>query len=497
MLNTQPSALSPQPSALSGSLFAGIDVGTQGVRVVVADAGGEVRARSSAPLETADGPGGRAEQRPDDWWLAAVACLRAATASLGAEAQRIAALAVTATSGTICLLDARGRPVAPAIMYRDRRAAQEAADLNLAAAGLCERLGYRFDASFGLPKLLWLRRHMPEQLASAAQICHAADLVVGRLTGDYATSDWSHALKSGYDLIALRWPEELLETLGLPLAKLPRVVAPASPIAQVSRAAAEATGLPAGATVVAGMSDGCAAQIAGGAAAPGQWLSVLGTTLVLKGVSAQLPRDPQGRVYAHRHPDGHWLPGAASSTGGAALAARFPGEDLAALDARAAALTPSGAICYPLEGRGERFPFVAPQAEGFMLGAGAGREAAYTAVLEGVAYLERLAFAELEALGYAVDGPVHAAGGGARSPIWLQIRADVLGRPLLVPREVEAAFGAAVIAAAAGAHPGLGAATRAMSHARAEVHPRPDASRYDAPYARFVEELRRRGYLNG
>jgi len=94
-----------------------------------------------------------------------------------------------------------------------------------------------------------------------------------------------------------------------------------------------------------------------------------------------------------------------------------------------------------------------------------------------------------------VEGPIRAAGGGARSPAWLQIRADVLGRPLIVPREVEAAFGAAVIAAAARAHPGLGAATRAMSHARAEVRPRPDAARYAQPYERFLAELRRRGYL--
>jgi xylulokinase len=380
-------------------------------------------------------------------------------------------------------------------MYSDRRAAQEAAELNLAAADLCARLGYRFDASFGLPKLRWLRRHAPDQLAAAARVAHAADLIVGRLTGEYAVSDWSHALKSGYDLQSLRWPEEVMAALDLPLAKLPRVVAPASVIAGVSRAAAAETGLPPTAIVVAGMSDGCAAQIAGGAAEPGQWLSVLGTTLVLKGVSATLPRDPQGRVYAHRHPDGHWLPGAASNTGGAALAVRFPGADLAALDARAAALTPGGAICYPLQGVGERFPFVAPAAEGFLLGAGDDREAEYTATLEGVAYLERLAYAELERLGYVVAGPIRAAGGGARSPVWLQIRADVLGRALAVPREVEAAFGAAVIAAAARAHPGLGAATRAMSHARAEVQPRADAARYEAPYARFVAELRARGYL--
>jgi xylulokinase len=169
---------------------------------------------------------------------------------------------------------------------------------------------------------------------------------------------------------------------------------------------------------------------------------------------------------------------------------------LAALDARAAAITPGGAICYPLQGIGERFPFVAPAAAGFLIGANDHSEAEYTAILEGVAYLERLAYAELAAIGYVVAGPVRTAGGGARSPVWLQIRADVLGRTLVVPREIEAAFGAAVIAAAAQAHPGLGAATRAMSHARAEVHPHPDASRYTEPYNRFIAELHRRGYYS-
>lgn len=485
-----------QHTALTPPLFAGIDVGTQGVRVVVTDAHGNVCARATAPLYTRNSPDGRAEQNPEDWWAAASACLRSVVAHLGNAAQAIAALAVTATSGTICLLDSIGRPLEPAIMYCDRRARAEATELNLAAADLCARLGYRFDASFGLPKLLWLRRNAPASLATASHVAHAADMIVGRLTDDYATTDWSHALKSGYDLIGLRWPEELLLSLDLPLQKLPRVVAPTTPIASISRTAAEATGMPPTACVVAGMSDGCAAQIAGGATAPGQWLSVLGTTLVFKGVSATLPHDPQGRVYAHRHPEGHWLPGAASNIGGAALAARFPTADLIALDRQAAAITPSPAICYPLEGRGERFPFGSTIAEGFLLGRDISREAEYTAILEGVAYVERLAFSELTALGYLVEGPIRAAGGGARSSIWLQIRADVLGRPLLVPNEIEAAFGAAVIAAAAVAHPGLNAATSAMSHTRIEVQPRPDATRYDAPYACFLAELRHRGYLD-
>ncbi len=477
-------------------LFAGIDVGTQGVRVMVADVTGAVVARASAPLSTHTHPDGRVEQNPTAWWTAACSCLRQVTQTIGAQTERIAALAVTATSGTICLLDAQGQPLGPAIMYRDQRALAEANELNQCAVELRERLGYRFDASFGLPKLLWLQRHARAELAAARYVAHAADVIVGGLCGDYGTSDWSHALKSGYDLLNLDWPRDLLADLDLPVAKLPRVVAPGTPIGTITPVAALSTGLPRSALVVAGMSDGCAAQIAGGAVQPGQWLSVLGTTMVFKGVSADLPHDPQGRVYAHRHPEGHWLPGAASSTGGAALAARFPNADLAALDAQALLRSPGSAICYPLQGQGERFPFVAPQARGFLSGAAPDDPVAeYTAILEGVAYLERLAYETFRQLGYAVVGPIRAAGGGARSPVWLQLRADILGATLVVPAEVEAAFGAAIIAAGALGYPGLSAATQAMSHLRHEVAPRPDAERYAVPYQRFLAALEERGLI--
>ena len=476
------------------ALVVGVDVGTQGLRVQVADAAGRVVAQASRGLDSDVASDGRFEQDPEQWWSAAAAGLRQVTAALGARGGALAALAVTATSGTICLLDGWGAPLRPAMMYGDRRATAEAALLNQAGAALIGRLGYRFDASFGLPKLLWLRRHEPATFAAARFLAHAPDLLVGRLTGEYGVGDWSHALKTGYDLIDLRWPD-LLGELDLPAHRLPAIVAPGATIGQVTPEAAAATGLPAGMPVVGGMTDGCAAQIAGGAIEPGQWLSVLGTTFVVKGVTRELLRDPAGRIYSHRHPERAWLPGAASSTGGEVLARSFAGADLAALDARAAALTPSGAICYPLERVGERFPFAHPAARGFLLGAEAGSEKHYTASLEGVAYLERLAYDTLAELGAPIEGPIRVAGGGARSRAWLQIRADVLGRPLAVPEQTEAAFGAAVLAASASLYPGLAAAARAMVHSREVVHPRPDAVRYAPHYARFVAALEERGYL--
>ena len=187
-------------------LVVGIDVGTQGVRVQIADSVGRVVAQVSHSVPSQLSADGWFEQDPDHWWRAAALGLRQATAALGSRSAALAALSITATSGTICLLDGRGRALRPAIMYSDRRATAEAELLNQAGAALASKLGYRFDASFGLPKLLWLQRHEPEACAAARYYAHSGDVLVGRLTGEYGTSDWSQALKSGYDLADLRWP---------------------------------------------------------------------------------------------------------------------------------------------------------------------------------------------------------------------------------------------------------------------------------------------------
>src|SRR5581483_4428230 len=131
-----------------------------------------------------------------------------------------------------------------------------------------------------------------------------ADYLAGRLTGGPVATDFSHALKTGYDLLGQDWPAAVLDQLGLPVAMLPEVVRPGTRLGSVAAAAAEHTGLVAGTPVLAGMTDGCAAQIAAGALTPGSWNSVLGTTLVLKGVTVERLADPGGAVYSHRHPDG-------------------------------------------------------------------------------------------------------------------------------------------------------------------------------------------------
>jgi sugar (pentulose or hexulose) kinase len=248
--------------------------------------------------------------------------------------------------------------------------------------------------------------------------------------------------------------------------------------------------------IVAGMTDGCAAQVATAALAPGQWCSALGTTLVLKGSTSELLHDPSGAVYCHRNPDGGWLPGGASSTGAGVLASELPGADLDALTARARERgVPAGAT-YPLAGRGERFPFVADAATGFDVGGPRDGDpvARLQRVAHGVAYVERLAFDVLAGLGADVSGPVVATGGATRNGWWTQLRADVLQRPIDVPEHAGSAIGSAVLAAAPVGR--LAATARAM--VRMRHHVEPDASRAEEltdGYERLVAALRERGWL--
>ena len=332
----------PSPTS---PLVAGIDLATAEARVCIAAPDGTVVARAAAALASPQRPEpGASEQDARSWWPAVVEALRGALAGVDGE---VVAVAVAATSGTVVLADRQGEPVGPAVLYDDRRAPAP----------------QRWD--------LLLRR-----VEGVAHAWHASDLVVHRLTGAPPATDWSHALKTGYDPGEGRWGPA-----GEAAARRPEVRQPASEAGAVSCAASEATGLPAGASVRLGMTDACAAQVAAGADRPGRFVSVLGTTLVVKGASDDRIDDPASGVYSHRHPDGWWLPGGASNTGGGSLGSRFPKEALADLDERAADHGPASTVCYPLPGRGERFPFACDEARELWAAPPAGEGDRYRAVL--------------------------------------------------------------------------------------------------------------------
>lgn len=469
----------------------GIDLGTQSVRVSLVEEDGAVADSGSAPLTSIRSDDVRHEQDPEVWWETVGEAARKVTGDLGNR--EVGGLAICSTSGTILLADDDGRPLTPAVMYNDGRASDEARVVQEAGEEFWSSLGYQMKSSFALPRLLWLLRSGAGE--GASRMMHQADFVASRLAGEPVATDWSHALKTGWDLVNERWPEEVLERLEIPVELLPPVVRPGTRIGEVGRSAAEHTGIPAGTAIRAGMTDSCAAQIAAGALEEGRWNSVLGTTLALKGVTRKLLRDPTGAVYCHRHPDGGWLPGGASNTGAVVISQEFPDRDLEELDDEAERHGPAKTVVYPLTTEGERFPFANSEAQGFQIGEPEDETDYYRAILEGVAFVERLCFVHLESLGARVSGPVALTGGGAKSPVWSQIRADVLGLPVVIPPSSEGSVGMAVLARAG--EGSVAEATR-RSEALARFEPREDRDgRLAENFERLATAFVERGYISG
>lgn len=468
----------------------------------MADERGQVIAHATkefARVAIPDLPPGHLEQNPDDWWNAARECLSAVTAQLreaGRNTQEIVAGAVDSTSGTIVLMDAQQRPIRPALMYNDRRAGSEADKINEVSREFCGKVGYRFNSSFALPKILWLVRHEPENWARTRYVVHAADYIVGKLTGIFDVTDQSNALKTGFDLVDFQWPDFIEKEFGIEQARLPRVILSGETIAPVSQSCAVVTGLSTRTTIVAGMTDSSADQVASGAHRVGDWNTVLGTTITLKGLTRQLLKDPLGRVYCHRHPLGYWMPGGASNVGARVLDERFPGVDKAAFGRVALELSPTPLTIYPLTQRGERFPFHQPDAVGFTEGEARNDEELYAAHLEGVAFTERLAYDVVTELGAEVGERIYTTGGGAKSLEWLQIRADVLGRELARASHANAAMGCTIIAASHTLFNDIAEATAQMVQIDQVIAPREDLQvRYEEACQRFLTALRQRGYV--
>ncbi|MDP1847526.1 MAG: FGGY family carbohydrate kinase [Solirubrobacteraceae bacterium] len=455
----------------------GLDVGTGSARAIAVAADGAVAGRGAHPLHSRR-DGDRHEQDPASWWEATAAACRAALKDVAAE--RIGAVATCATSGTILLAGRDGRPCAAALMYDDARAAEQARRLGL-------------PTSWALPKLHWLLENERDTTGGGRTLAHQVDVVTRRLAGHAVPTDSSHALKSGYDVTAGAWPAAVVDDLG---DLLPEVVAPGTRLGTVCAAAAAATGLPAGTPIVAGMTDGCAGQIAAGALHPGDCNSVLGTTLVLKGCSREPVEDRAHGIYSHRAPDGGWLPGGASSSGAGALTAAFPGRDLDALGEQAVAHEHTRVLAYPLVSRGERFPFAAPDAEAFTLGTPQGDGERAAALMQGLALVERLCLEGLERLGAPVSGELSLTGGATRNRRWCQLRADALGRPARLPEQTGSAFGMAILAIAAIADERVADAARRMSRTQAVFEPRAAMRAHlDEQYERLVGEFLRRGWL--
>jgi sugar (pentulose or hexulose) kinase len=476
-------------------IFIGVDVGSQGVRVMALDDTGELLASAAVTFELS---GTREEQSPAEWWKALIGCLSRIVHDLKGchTAISIEALTVTSTSGTMIALDERNEPLGPALMYSDPRSKLEAEACTLAAQG--DASAYTtFHASSGLPKILWFGNQYPHLIERTKRWVHAADYLIGKLSGVWGVTDYTNCLKTGYDLMRDRWPLYITEKLGIPSEWLPTVVAPGTLLGMISQEASQLTGLPADVRIVAGMTDGCASQIASGAIRPGDWNTTIGTTMVVKGVTKLPILDPLGRLYNHKHPQGFWMPGGASNTGADWVSRDYSGADLATLNQFAGGMTPTPWLAYPLGQKGERFPFISANACGFEP-QGLTPEQRFAARMEGVAYVEQLSYDIIEELSGERVSAIYTAGGASNSQIWLQIRSSVSGRPIQKMQHTEGAAGAAILAASQTRFSSIEEAGSAMIRPELIVSPGEASAceQYEERYQQFVQLLGEKGFYS-
>jgi sugar (pentulose or hexulose) kinase len=414
-------------------LALGIDIGTSGVRVAAIDRDERLVAFAASAMPPAQRDGDRITQDPAVW----VHGLDDAMARLAGMVNlaRIGALAVDGTSGTLVAVDGDGRPVAAGSLYNDR--ADDAAIAAIAAVAPINSAAH--GATSPLARAIRLQR-----LGGVARILHQADWIAGQLSGRFDVSDENNALKTGYDPIARRWPAWLAAT-GVAQEKLPAVVPAGTAVGGVSAEAAKRFGVPTSAAVVAGTTDGCAAFIATGAGKPGEAVSSLGSTLILKMVCDQPVFAPEYGLYSHRIGD-LWLAGGASNTGGAALARFFTTEAIRDISRRIDSNKLTGLDYYPLPAPGERFPINDPAFEPRTTPRPDDDAEFLQGLFEGIAKVEALGYRRLAEFGAPQLACIYTVGGGAANEAWNRIRGSILGVPLRRSESDEAAVGVAKLA---------------------------------------------------
>ncbi len=453
--------------AVRGCLL-GIDVGTSGLKALLLSPAGRLlgSVMEAYPLEVPRP--GWAQQQPSLWWAA---CRRAVRRLLGSGSRaprEIVGIGLTGQMHGSVFLDAKGKVLAPALLWCDQRTAPECDEITRRVGGRRALLRYTFNPAltgFTAPKILWVRRHLPQVFRATAKVLLPKDYVRFCLTGALASdvSDASGTLL--FDVRRRRWSLPVLKALGLPRQLLPDTLESAEISGRISRAAAAATGLLEGTPVVAGGGDQAAGAIGCGVVAPGVVSATLGTSGVVF-AACNLPKTvPDGRLHVFCsavtggwHLMGvmlsaggalHWL---RDELGGAVLPPRRGGAAIDPYDymCQAAGRTPPGAdglIFLPYM-TGERTPHADPFARGVFFGLSLKHTAAHMtrAVLEGVAYGMRDSLELMRGMGVRVSR-MRFSGGGARNPLWCRIQSAVYGEVgARLAREEGPAMGAAMLA---------------------------------------------------
>jgi gluconokinase len=468
----------------------GVDLGTTGARAVVFDGAARPLGETAREYPLYTPRPGWAEQDADEVWTAAAACIRSAVRRAGLRRPRVA-VGISGTFHNVLPIGQDGRPRGRALIWADTRAVAEAAAISARhdAAALYRRSGCPVHPMYLPAKLRWLRAHG----GAAPRYGTLMEGFAHRLTGVWACSLSAASGTGLLDMARRAWDEELLAIAGVRADQFGPLVEPTEVLGQLTPEAAEATGLDRASVVVPGAGDGVLSSLGAGTIGPGQMTATIGTSGAVRLVADAPKVDRQARTWCYYLAAGRWVAGAAINNGG--IAFRWAAEKLLRAGGRAYQRTlgwaeevdpGAGGLLFLPFLTGERAPYWNADARGVLVGLAIEHDHRHVAraTLEGICYRMRSIAQALD----EVAGPIaetRATGGYTRSPFWLQMLADTLERPLVVPSVQEAsALGAAELAMlGTGALPDL-TATRRFVTTSPPIEPNPARS---ATYRRAFE----------
>jgi xylulokinase len=491
-----------------GPYVIGCDVGSQGTNGALYGADGELVASAYEAYDLSFPHPGWAEQDPDLWTAAIERVCGRLVAECPAGPSAIRGLSFGSQLDGMVVCDAAGRRLRPALIWMDRRAEAQAAAVaeRISPADFYRAVGANLDSSHAAFKALWVRDEEPDLWREAAQLMSPGTYVLRHASGVTAVDPSNASSTALLDPRTKTWSPRVLEATGIDPAMLPELGDATDAVGTVTRGFAEASGLAPDTVVAIGCGDEMAATLGAGVFEPGEVCDVVGTAEPVCAASAEPREDPTMLVECHPHADpGAWLlenPGFVS--GGSlrwwrdqfapeerANEERGLGDAYDQLSDEASRIAPGsdGVVFLPaMQGA------MAPEWNGAARGVFFGLTLAHTrdhmtrAILEGSAFGLRDILEAMKAAGLGVRR-LTIVGGGAKGPLWRQIKADVTGLPVRVPESVETTATGAAILAAVGSevHATVAEAVKSFVSFRPEEHePDPGAREaYDEAYRRY------------
>lgn len=461
---------------MTRDLVIGLDSSTTASKAIAWDRDGQAVGEGRAQIALSNPQAGWFEQEAQDWWTSAGVAIRELLGKVARE--RIAAIAISNQRESFAQFDAQGQALRPGTLWLDERGRSEIDRLAKAVGGdeIHRISGKPVDLTPCLYRCAWFDAHMPQMWKKTARTAEVHGVLVQHLTGEWTTSTASADPMGLLDMKKQDWSDTLLAAVGLTRAQLPKLVKPGEKIGTLTKAAAEATGLPQDVVVIAGGGDGQCAGTGANIFEKGRAYLNLGTAVVSGSFGEAYAHDPAFRTM-NAVAEGGYIYESCQRTG--TFLVNWLVEQLFSVDAgkdaqifktleKEAAQSPIGANGLALVPywSGCMTPYWDPNARGVIAGLTAShrRGDVYRALLEGVALEQAMVTERIARVTRPIDHFI-AIGGGAASDLWCQIIADATGRAVKRSTTVEASSLGAAIAAAKGAgwYASVTEAARAMA----------------------------------